>query len=203
MSIARITILSCVLCAVPLFSGAEELTSTNYSLTPRIGMTVEATTLTSTNFTLIPHGNGAESGDTTSEEDEPEQGSRGRTVRTVPQFNTLPEVIAGTVFEDLFTEEGGAPHIAKKDEGAQSDVYEDGISDSERPPQASAEIQDKKKRNMKMTASLIGAWLSGHAGEFSALFEDRRARGALLVIVLISLLLIRNYTSFGKKYRPF
>ncbi len=196
-------IIGLVLCFIPLFSDATELTSTNYSLTPRIGMTAQATILTSTNFTLIPHGNGAESNDTTTEDDEPERGSRGRTVRAVPQFNTLPEVIAGTLFEDLLTEQESVPHIVKRSEEAQGNVSRGDAPHDGGATQAVAEIQNEKKRDMKMTASLIGAWLSGQFGEFKALFEERRARIALLIFALITLALIRNHTSFGRKYRPF
>lgn len=196
-------IIGLVLCFIPLFSDATELTSTNYALTPRIGMTIQATILTSTNFTLIPHGNGAESSDTIAEDDEPERGSRGRTVHAVPQFNTLPEVIAGTLFEDLLTEQESVPHVVKKGEGARSDTPAKEVIRNEGVAQVIAEIQNEKKRDMKMTASLIGAWLSGQFGEFKALFEERRARIALLIFVLITLMLVRNYTLFGKRHRPF
>lgn len=174
------------------FALGAELTSESYTLTPRIGES-GYTVQSSESYTLTPEQGGSAFSEITLP---PVRGSRSgsRTSSSIPNAQPL---ISGTTEVSIVeqpvlidTKPGGS---VVSQSGEDADVTANGLFDEVNNSRTSPEVREG------MEASAMSAYLKNR---WDALGE-RTSRGIIAVFVLLSLLFLRSYTAFGRKYRPF
>lgn len=187
----------------PIFASASTLISEQYSITPKGNGVGEGVTFSSENYSIRSGSQiTSDSDDSVAVEDGGRSGGIGKRVTTTPNFNIFPEFIVGLQKEQLPQQEGKMLNILETDPVPVELVLPTETNDT----LSEVNTRGEDTRDMRFTASAIGAWVGGqftaYLESLGDLFEERSARASVLVSVIAILLLLRR-TVAGRKYFPF